>query len=300
MEFRAQECILKVAQCGSISKAAQQLYTSQPALSRYIAKLEADLGVAIFDRSKTPIALTPAGKLYATFAEEVLALRANLEESLQALSSYQTGSISVGIPHMRAAYMLPPILAKFREEFPGITVAVMEDSESKLEECILSGEVDIAILPSPLFSRELTSEPIYREALKFTAPKGYLQEKHFSSDGVLFWPEILKLPFALYKKESPLRVLFDGLCRQYNCSEPSIYMETMSTNLLVQLVVGGLGVSILPEYAPVQLCQAEKVDQYALTSIDSFWEVGLVHRHDHRLSYLETKFLDIVRTLFNS
>ena len=125
MDFRELTYISTVADCKSVTAAAKKLYISQPSLSYIISKVEADVGVKLFDRKTNPLSLTYAGKKYVETAKEILRLRDNLRRELTEIGAGETGEINIGIPTERAGYMLPRVAGKFHESFPRVQLHLM-------------------------------------------------------------------------------------------------------------------------------------------------------------------------------
>ena len=114
MEFNKLEYIIKVAEIGNITKAADELYMTQPALSHFLTKVEKEEGVRIFDRTSSPITLTYEGEKYVETARKILELNEQLKEERSQVTGLRKGRIRIGIPPLRAAYMLPRFLPDYR------------------------------------------------------------------------------------------------------------------------------------------------------------------------------------------
>ena len=132
MDFREFQYVVTIADCCSITDAAKQLYISQPSLSYALAKIEKEIGLKLFDRSKQPLVLTDAGQYYVTVARQFLRDKSNFQNHLADLKNGANGSISLGIPAERSGYMLPPVLPQFRRKFPGSSFYIQEASTTEL------------------------------------------------------------------------------------------------------------------------------------------------------------------------
>ena len=110
MDFKHYQYVLKVAELQNMTKAANELYVSQPALSHYIAKVEDELGAVLFDRNTTPLSLTPAGERYVETARMVLALNDRLRQDISDINEQKKGRVILGISHARASFFLPYVL----------------------------------------------------------------------------------------------------------------------------------------------------------------------------------------------
>ena len=111
--FTWKKYVCEVYRERSFSKAAQNLYISQPSLSARIKKVEEQIGVPLFDRSTSPLQLTEAGRIYIRAAEEISVIEQRVENAINNLNTLQTGRLSIGASNLFAAYVLPPF------DFPG-------------------------------------------------------------------------------------------------------------------------------------------------------------------------------------
>lgn len=156
--FHGMEYVLAIWKTRSFSAAAKQLYISQPALSNSIRRLEDRLGAPIFDRSTNPIGLTEIGKQYISAAEQIQAIQENFSHYLDDIQNAQSGHISIGSGMMMASYLLPELIAGYKESFPMIDISVIEGDERTLERMLVDGIIDLLIenrsLPDHTFERQ--------------------------------------------------------------------------------------------------------------------------------------------------
>ena len=170
MDFRKLQYMLKVAEEKSFSKAAQKLYIAQPSLSQYIQKLELQLGVQLFDRSTNPLRLTYAGELYAETAKNILNLKDQLSNQMEDISNFKKGRLTIGLSAFRSTYVMPKILPRFHEKFPGIDVVLVEGNSVKLEELAIKGITDISLMTLPIKENFFSYEPILSEKILLAIP----------------------------------------------------------------------------------------------------------------------------------
>ncbi|MGE4275878.1 MAG: LysR family transcriptional regulator [Lawsonibacter sp.] len=143
--LRDREYIYAVYQERSFSRAAQKLFISQPALSSKVKKVEERVGTALFDRSTSPIQLTPAGKCYIEATEHVMAVEEELRTRISQLSDRREGTITVGGATYFCSYVLPELALDFQRRFPGYTVSLLEGNTGDLTQCLQSGVVDFVL-----------------------------------------------------------------------------------------------------------------------------------------------------------
>lgn len=154
---KEQEYIYAVYQERSFSKAAQKLFISQPALSNKVRRVEEQLGVTLFDRSHSPLQLTPAGKYYIETLEKIMKLEEGLQDQLRDLSAQDESSITVGAASFFCSYTLPKLVQLFQRNYPNCSVRLLEGNNGDLTQCLQTGVVDFVLdvdsFEPDLFSR---------------------------------------------------------------------------------------------------------------------------------------------------
>src|SRR5688572_19305183 len=142
-QFRA---FLLVARRGSFSRAADELHRTQPAISLKIRSLETELGHQLFERRQRGVALTPAGEVLQRRAETILGELETLTTELLDLSAQRVGRVSLGASDTVCLYLLPRILKKFVQKYPGIELKLFTQITARVLELIASDTVDIGIV----------------------------------------------------------------------------------------------------------------------------------------------------------
>lgn len=167
MYNRTPQYFMTVVREGNISRAAEKLYISQPSLSQHIARLEMALNSTLFDRSKSPLELTPAGELYRDYLESVAFLDTKLRAELGNVNSSQKRNISIGMGNWRSSVLSPEILPQFLQEYPSAQVKLFEYPVSELMPFIQDGKVDFAVMNTMLndMPNNLTLETITYERI---------------------------------------------------------------------------------------------------------------------------------------
>jgi len=140
--------IKTVTETGSILKASQVLYMSQPRLSQALQRIEDELDTTLFIRTNKGIKLTPAGEKVYTVACSTLRNIQELKQDLASMDNLQTGSISFGVTNHLGSLFLPVVIPQYTKKYPGITVNVAEMSSSVLEKMMLIGKIDFALMHS--------------------------------------------------------------------------------------------------------------------------------------------------------
>lgn len=156
---------LTIAKCKSFSRAAELLYISQPALSRYISALEKELGVTLFDRSTNPIQLTNAGKRFCSYADAILELESTLRCELREGAPLSGKTIKVGVPLLTGEYILSRILPRIMKKYPHLQIDPIQDISDNLCQRLAAHQIDAAFVCTPVADSSICSEILFLEDL---------------------------------------------------------------------------------------------------------------------------------------
>ena len=170
MEFKELESFVTIAKVKSFSKAASQLFLTQPALSNHIAKLEAELGITLFERNNKRTELTPAGQQFYLSAIEILNQR---EHALLNLEKYQgkiEGLLQVATSSVPGQYVLPDILTRFHEIYPDVTFNLHHLSSREITDSLVNGDLDFGFVGASPDNRNLIYEKVQDDELVVIAP----------------------------------------------------------------------------------------------------------------------------------
>jgi DNA-binding transcriptional LysR family regulator len=168
MSFSLQQLryFVAVAEIGSISGAARELFVSQSSITESIKGLESDIGITLCQRHGRGMALTHNGHRFLRHAQRILAEVSYARSTFTAGRQQVTGTLNVGVTSLVAGYALPELLARYRRAFPATAVSVYEDRPEYLEHFLLGGELDVALLflsalqePSAFNSEVIESYP---------------------------------------------------------------------------------------------------------------------------------------------
>lgn len=176
--FTNKRYVYEVFKAKSFSKAAERLYISQPSLSLTIKKIEERLGAQLFDRSTTPLRLTDCGKEYIKCIQKVMDIEDGFATYLSNYNDLRTGSLSIGASNFFASYILPPMIARFKSQYPRIAVDLIETNTVRLEKQLCSGELDLAIENSAFNKALYKQQFFYREQMIFAAPEKFPHNKY--------------------------------------------------------------------------------------------------------------------------
>ena len=241
MELHQLRYFLAIAQAGSFMAASEVCHVSQPSLSAQVAKLEAELGGPLLERSRQGSRLTPRGQVFRPRALEALSQLESGRSELEELSGLKRGEVTLGCLPTTGAYILPRILRAFRETHPSVQVKLREESSPILGAALRENEVDLALMDEAGLGAGLRSELLFREPLLVVVPRSHpLAVRKKISLGKLDGE-----PLILMKSGHGFRkIVLDALARAG--IEPRVVYESSGIDTVQALVEAGLGLSLVP------------------------------------------------------
>jgi LysR family hydrogen peroxide-inducible transcriptional activator len=247
---RQLECLVAVADHGSFRKAAAALGISQPALSAQVQGVEDLLGVQVFERDRRSVLVTPAGEDVVGRSRIALDALDAVNDAARRRAEPLVGPLRLGVIPTVAPYWLPALLPTVRKRFPKLELILREDQTARLLAQLTAGQIDAAFLAIPV-PGDFTTAPIVRESFKLAAPRG---APVLARRGKLTEKDLDEQTVLLLEDGHCLRDQALAVCERGGAIES---MEVRATSLptLVQMVAGGLGVTLLPEAAAEALVQ---------------------------------------------
>jgi LysR family transcriptional regulator, hydrogen peroxide-inducible genes activator len=248
--IRQLECLVAVADQRNFRKAAGVVGISQPALSAQVQTVEAMLGVQVFERDRRSVLVTPAGEDIVGRARLALESIDAVGDAARRRGEPLVGPLRLGVIPTVAPYWLPALLPAVRKRFPKLELVLREDQTARLMAALGAGQLDVALVALPV-PGDVTTTAIAHENFVVAAPRGApifakhrrLSERDLDDEIVL-----------LLEDGHCLRDQALAVCERGGAIEA---MEVRATSLptLVQMVAGGLGITLLPEAAAAALVQ---------------------------------------------
>lgn len=278
----------EVARCGSISKAADALYTSQPAVSKAIRKLEENLHATLFIRSSKGVFLTPEGQILYEHAAQAFSSLSAAENQL-ASSAFSGGMLHIGVSATLCKYMLLPYLSRFISNFPNIRISISCQSTNETLKLLESDAIDIGLVGKP----EHLKDFIYRDLDEiediFVAADSYISRlpKNITSTKEILESSTLML---LDKNNMTRQYIDDYLTK--NRIETRDYIEISNMDLLIEFARIGLGVAcVIKNFVRSEL-ESGSLTQISLDIPIHKRHVGFAYKKTHLQNQALEKFLD--------
>lgn len=251
MELRHVRYLLAVADHGNFTRAAESLHISQPTLSQQIKQLERALRVQLLDRSGRAVRLTDAGQVYAEHARRALRDLDAAERAVHDVQDLTRGQLRVAMTPTITAYLIGPVVHRFRAAHPAVTVTVVETTQDRIEEGLLADDLDLGIAFAGAHVAGIESEALFTEDLSVVSGPGHVL---LGRSGRLPLHELAQHPLALLSRDFATRVHIDRYFAE-NRIDPRIALEANSISALLEFVRGGSLATVLPD--AITLAQPE-------------------------------------------
>ncbi len=274
------EYIYAVYRERSFSKAAQVLHTSQPWLSAKVKEVEQKLGTQLFDRSTSPLTVTPAGEYYVAQARKMMQIEAEMDQYFEELRQASAGRLRVGSSMFFCTYVLPALLAGFQKDHPGVTLTFEEGATQALSAKLLKGELDVMLEAEKPEQKGIRSILWEREEILLAVPARFRLNSELA-DYCYTFDEVLKRdmpgcrkpavplerfadqPFLLLDETNDIHDRCLAICRNAGFA-PSVKLQLTQMMTAYYLVCEGQGVSMLRAAIPESVTPTDSVVFYQL------------------------------------
>lgn len=254
MEWEQLEYFQTLARIQHVTKAAETLSITQPALSRSIVRLENQLGVPLFDRQGRSIKLNKNGERFLKRVDSIIKEFTEGKEEIQSLLKPDQGEVSLGFLHTLGTTIVPNLIGAFKNQYPNVHFQLNQSHSNQLLDKLKSGELDLCLLASFPVESNIMWEPLWKEELFLFLPKNHV----LATREDITLNEIANEPFVLMKEGFALRVTIDHIFEQVNIN-PNIVFEGEEAATIAGFVAAGLGVSILPDFKGLDQTNIAKV-----------------------------------------
>lgn len=287
--------IYTVYKHASFSKAASALFMTQPALSLAVQRVEAKVGMPLFDRTCKPLKLTAAGELYIRKYVEIENLENELEQQINDLSTLQAGTLRIGGSHYINSYVLPPVLAAFAREYPKVRLELTEAGSSDLLQMLYDHDIDITFNCTEKPNDSFRRAPCFIDMILLAVPADFpvnrrladcaftsddiLEKKHqlFGTPGVSM-AEFADTPFILL---TPGNNLYSRSSRFFEAAgvTPDIRLQVSQLVTAWHLSCAGMGAAFISDFLVTS--RTDKVLFYKISSPGTIrvFDIAMSGRH---------------------
>lgn len=277
----------------NLTKTAKALHMTQPAISLAIKELEQYYGIRLFDRLGKRLQITDAGQHFLQYAIHIADLFKDMETGLRDWDS--KGILRIGASITIGSQFLPNYVDIFSKMYPGIDIRVSIEQSERLKQKILSNELDFALIEGMAHDSNIVSEAYMEDHLSIICNpnKGWKQDQVISKE------EFLKQRFLLRERGSGTRELFEHVIAQEGIHITPVW-ESISTTALVNAVIKGLGISVLPHRMILPALEHGLITTINVENFNFNRNFFIIRHKDKFVTSSAKKFMDLCRNYENS
>lgn len=312
--FKYSDYIYEIYKEKSFTKAAKNLFISQPALSATVRKLEEEMQVQLFDRSTTPLALTPEGEAYIKAIEEIFNIKRDYENYIIDVSNLNVGSISVSGANFISSYVLPKIIVPFSEKYPMINIDLLESNSKTLVEELIEEKIELLIDYN--FDQHLIeSYPLFDETILLCVPKNCINnselKKYALTSSDIQNNKYLNMSASInlsHFKDEKFLMMKSGNSMNYHgfkmCSEANfvpnvaIYFDQLMT--AYNMTSSGLGICFVTDTLVKAVAPNNNLVYYKINSRYAKRTVYLLHKKKRYLNRAVKEFINTAKSVYNT
>ena len=294
MDIQHLKYFVEIAGQQSFTRAAEQLFITQPMLTRCIKSLEAELEVKLIERTSKSFRLTDAGEMLYAQANALLERYQDLFRTIDDVKQSKVGQVRISSPGVLLDMYFPPLLTRFRQENPGIDISIVEEGSKLTAQSVMSGDVDIGLVMLPVQSMDqMEVIPVVSDEVCLL-----LRQDHpFASRSVIRICELRDMDIITYSDTATLHDSFVQMCQQQGF-QPKIAYKSLMPIFAVEMVSLGSCVGIFP-YPMIRRYQTDSLTTVRLDPKFK-WKIAMVLKKDRYQSFATVRLVEFIRQYFQA
>ncbi|MEG0107576.1 MAG: selenium metabolism-associated LysR family transcriptional regulator [Lachnospiraceae bacterium] len=295
MNLKQLEAFVQIAEGKSFSKAAKELFLTQPTISAHISSLERELNARLFIRNTKEVNLSKEGRTLYEYAKKMVGLEREIEQLFGQEGKSGQQCITIAASTIPAQYLLPSILAKFSEKYPKEQFKIMETDSAKAVEEVLNHHVDIGFTGTMLEKKNCKYIPFYRDELVVITPnsKKYkeLKTKNDGLDWIMKEPLIMREEGSGTRKEAEKQLRLSGI----NIDKLNIVASIENQETIKKSVSNGMGISIISKLATEDEVNNGRLLCTPFPMSNNGRDLYVVYNRNFQLTSSAEKFIKIIK-----
>ena len=299
MNLKQLEAFVQVAEGGSFSKAARELYLTQPTISAHISSLEKELNVRLFVRNTKEVSLSDNGKDLDKYAKQMVDLQGKIEEHFGMKKDSGKHCITIAASTIPAQYLLPKVLMCFNEKYPEEQFKIKETDSAQVVTQIVDCMADVGFTGTVLEKKHCKYIPFYKDELVIIAPNTE-KYRRFQEEcpNDISWLErehvIMREEGSGTRKEAEKQLRSAGV----NMADLEIIASIENQETIKKSVRQGIGVSILSRLAATDEAKAGQMLIFPIPGADEGRDINVVYNRNYQLSRSAERFIKIVKEVY--
>jgi len=298
MNLKQLEAFVQISDSGSFSKAAKDLFLTQPTISAHISTLEKELNTRLFVRNTKEVRLSDSGKILYDYAKQITVLQKKIEDTFAVREEKAQQCLTIAASTIPAQYLLPGILARFNEKYPNQQFKVLESDSAKVVEQVVNNTVDIGFTGTVIDKRLCKYIPFYQDELVVITPNTEkyleLQKQNTNATWVAQEALIMREAGSGTRKEAEKQLRRIGV----NPTKLNVIASMESTEAIKRAVSNGMGISVISK-----LAVEEEIEKGSLLSIpvsidDMRRDINVIYNRNLQLSRVSERFVKVVKEMY--
>lgn len=296
MNLKQLEAFVQVSESGSFSKAAKELFLTQPTISAHISSLEKELNVRLFIRNTKEVSLSDDGKDLYRYAKQITDLEKAIEERFYMDSDDGKHFITIAASTIPAQYLLPKVLMCYRERYPKEQIKIMETDSSEVVTQVVDHMVDVGFTGTVLEKKHCKYIPFYKDELAVITPDTpeYRKIRDENPDDIKW---IKKRPLILREEGSGTRKEAEKQLKNAGISMDSLDIVASIANqeTIKKSVKQGMGITVLSKLAAED---EEGLLTFQIPGADEGRDINLVYNKNYQMTRSADRFIRIVKEVY--
>jgi len=288
MTLRNLQVFLAIAECGNMTKAAEKLFISQPSVSLAVSEIEKTYNVVLFERLPGKLRLTPTGERLRNYAQRMLDIERDMDKFLSQESSNYC--IRLGASITIGSSVISPIIARMRTEIPKVNYHVDIASTHEIEQLLLDGELDIALVEGAIKSPGLEVKDFISDKLVVICTNDH----QFANREKIKMADLSGMPLILREQKSGTREQFDRAAKRSGI-DLVVRFSSVSYGAIIDAVENDLGVGIISERLVKKYVDGGRLHTCEIEDADLSRDFKLVYRRDRYITDILDQFIRVCR-----
>ncbi|MCM3785694.1 LysR family transcriptional regulator [Neobacillus mesonae] len=292
MNLHALRLFHVVAEMGSVTRAAEMLNISQPAITAQIKKFEHELSLSLLKPEGRGITLTDAGEQFAVLATRLFAVEQQLEQFAAEYREGERGSLRLAATYLPSNFLIPTWIAKFKKRYEQVEMKITTTNSADALKQLLGVEVDMAIyggLPEE-HPDSIYAEELFQDELWFVVAPG-----HPYANREVTLDEMTKIPFVMREQGSSTRERLLSLCRTYNAPSPSISLTFNGLHEAIAAVISGYGANFVSSLVVKEHVRRGELARVMVKDVHLKNTIAVCTRKNESLSAASANFIQMIR-----
>ena len=296
MNLKQLEAFVQIVDSGSFSKAAKDLYLTQPTISAHVSTLEKELNTRLFVRNTKEVKLSDSGTVLYDYAKQMIVLQKQIEDTFAVREEKAQQRITIAASTIPAQYLLPDILANFVEKFPNQQFKIIEADSAQVVEMVVNHKVDIGFAGTVIDKRLCKYIPFYQDELIVITPNNEKYRNIDCTDAtwIVNEPLIMREEGSGTRKEAEKQLKKIGV----NIAKLNVIASMENPEAIKRAVASGMGISVISRLAAEVELEKGNLLEFPISSEDASRDIHLIYNRNLQLSRSAERLVKVVKDMY--